>query len=168
MRREPNGQIQRTYVDPKQQVMDQPHRVIVPVKFRDFQEAESEFGRLVLLGHISPAQHEAGNIYAGLAARYFSAIHAASPNPAAMDFGKVGKGAGAGMPDETARTTRERYNRAFEACGPRNRQKAVRDYAVFEKPVPSKYEMDLLHCGLNDLVKHFGIDANLQITHRGK
>ena len=168
VKREPNGQIQRTYVDPKQQVMDQPHRVIVPVKFRDFQEAESEFGRLVLLGHISLAQHEAGKLYAELAARYRSALQAPSPNPAAMDLGRVGKGAGAGMPDETATALSVRYDRAYIACGVRKVQVAVRDYAVFEKAVPNGYEMDLLRCGLNDLVKHFGIDANLQITHRGK
>lgn len=168
--REANGQAQRVYVNPKQQVMDQPHRVVVPVKFRDFQEAGSEFGRLLLLGHVTPAQHEAGKLYGELAAKYRSALLAPSPHPAAMDLGRVGKGAGAGMPDETAAAISARYDRAFVACGDAGRkaQIAVRDFAIHELQVPDVLSLNLLRCGLDALVKHFGVDRNLQITHREK
>jgi hypothetical protein len=162
--REPNGRARRTYVNPQQQVMDQPHRIVVPVRFRDFQEAGSEFGRLVLLGHITPAQHEAGKLYAELAAKYRSALMAPSPSPAAMDLERVGRGRGEGMADEVARTIRDRYNRAFEACGVRRVQLAVRDHAVFEKEVPDLHTLNLLRCGLDDLTKHFGVDRHLQIS----
>jgi hypothetical protein len=85
-----------------------------------------------------------------------------------MDWGRIGKGAGVGMPDETAKALGIRYDRAYIKCGHRKLQVAVRDYAVFDKPVPSSHELSVLICGLNNLVEYFGIDPGLQITHGPK
>lgn len=155
-------------MDPKQQVMDQPHRVVVLAKYRATQEAGTEFGRLMLAGGVTPAQHEAGIMYAELVARYLSAVNAPSPNPAAIDLGRVGKGAGAGMPDETATALSKRYDRAYVACGPRRLQIAVKDFVVLDKPVTDNFSLELLKRGLNALIAHFGIDPGLQITHGPK
>lgn len=168
--REPSGKVQRTYVNPKQQVAEQPHRLQVVKQYREWPEAETHFGRLMLQGRITVSQHEAGNRYAELAGRYRSAIQCPSINPAAVDLGRVGKGRGEGMPDHSAKSIAERYDRAFVACGDAGyrAQRAVKEYAVLDQAVPDIETLKLLIAGLNKLVSHFGIDSRLQITDRPK
>ncbi len=166
--REASGKVARVYVNPKQQVMDQPHRVVTLAKYRETQEAGTEFGRLMLSGGVTPAQHEAGIRYAELAAQYRSALLCPSPNPAAMDLGRVGKGKGAGMADETALALQTRYDRAYESCGPQRLQVALREFVIMDNPVSNALSLDLLTCGLDKLVSHFGIDKSMQITDRPK
>lgn len=164
-KRERNGRIARTYENPKAQVASQPHRVVVPIKFRELPEAESEFGRMMLNGWVTPAQFEAGKQYAELAARYRASILAPSPNPSAIDLGRVGCGKGAGMPDSTARSIKRAYDSAFESCGPVRLQKAIAHHVIHDRKVGDFETRELLKTGLDKLVQFFGIDRNLQISH---
>lgn len=164
-RREPNGRIARVYENPKAQVASQPHRIVVPMRFRELPEAESEFGRMMLNGWITPAQHEAGKLYAELAARYRAAIQAPSPNPSGIQLGSAGFGKSAGMPDGTARAVKRAYDSAFESCGPVRLQKALAHHVIHDRKVGDFLTRDLLKTGLNKLVVHFGIDPRLQISH---
>ena len=163
-RRQPNGQLARAYINPKAQVAAQPHRVVVPIRFRELPEAESEFGRLLLNGKITRAQYQAGKMYAELAARYRAAILAPSQSPAGIDLGRVGCGRSEGMPDGTARTIKRAYDSAFESCGPVRLQKLIAHHVIHDRPVGSFDDRNLLIEGLNKLVKHFGIDERLQIS----
>jgi hypothetical protein len=164
-KRERNGRIQRTYENPKAQVASQPHRVVVPVRFRELPEAGSEFGRLMLNGWITPAQHEAGKQYAELAARYRSAIQAPSPNPSGIQLGAAGFGKSAGMRDDTARSIKRAYDSAFESCGPVRLQKLIAHHVIHDRRIGDFADRDLLKTGLDKLVVHFGIDPRLQISH---
>lgn len=170
--RENNGQVQRVYVNPRQQAAEQPHRVVVPVQFREFPEAESEFGRLMLMKLITPAQHEAGKQYAGLVSQYRRVYDIPAPDPQAMDISRVRGSQGLEMPIHVARAVRERYDRAYSAIGDarggQKAQKAVAHYAVHDRRVDGRDILQLLISGLDQLVSHFGIDRNLQITHREK
>ena len=164
-RRQPNGQLARAYVNPKQQIMEQPHRVVVPLKFRERPEAESEFGRLMLNDKISLAQYEAGRLYADLASRYRVVLDIPPLHPVGMDLMRSG-GRGAGVDPVVARSIKDRYKRAFIACAEAgNRaQRAVKDHAVFERRVPDGYALSLLISGLDKLVSHFGLDVNLKMS----
>lgn len=171
--REPSGKVARVYVNPKQQAAEQPHRVVVLAKFRETQEAGSEFGRLMLQGHITPAQHEAGKLYADVVMSYRASILAQPFTASAIDLGRVGKGPGEGMPDRTAIALYRRYTSAYEDLGKVGRREliAVNHYAVQEEPIPDDafaLRLEQLQCGLNALVSHFGIDSRLQITDRPK
>lgn len=163
VKREKNGRAQRVYVDPKQQVSEQPHRVVVPVEFRKFPEAESEFGRLMLLKRITPAQCEAGRAYAALASQYLAAKGYPPVTPQAMNLGGIRGGIGAETPAHVVKAISVRYNKAFESIGGQRAQRAVAYYAVRDMKIEKDGELELLCCGLNDLVKHFGIDPKLQI-----
>jgi hypothetical protein len=172
VQREKNGQVQRVYVNPRQQVAEQPHRVVVPVQFREFQEAESEFGRLMLLKKITPAQHEAGKAYAGLVSQYRRVFDIPAPDPQAMDISRVRGSNRQEMPIHVARAIREKYDRAYiaigNARGGQKAQKAVAHHAVHDRKIDSSDGLKLLIGGLNELVLHFGIDRNLQISSREK
>lgn len=164
--REANGRAQRVYENPRQQVAEQPHRVVVPVQFREFQEAESEFGRLMLLKKITPAQHEAGKLYAALASQYRVVKGYPPLHPQAIDLTSVRGGEGGEMASHIIKSVADRYNRAFESISGQKSQKAVAYYAVFERPIDTLDGLGLLIIGLNSLVSHFGIDRNLQISSR--
>lgn len=166
--RERNGRAQRVYENPRRQVAEQPHRVLVPVAFREFQEAESSFGRMMILGHITPAQHEAGRLYAELAARYRKAIIAPNLTPSGIDLERVGCGGSGGMPDGTARAIKRAYDSAFESCGPHKVQRAIAHHVIQDRHVTDGLTRELLKSGLDKLVSHFGIDRNLQISSRHK
>lgn len=171
--REPSGKVQRVYENPKAHVTMQPHRAVVPVKFRETQEAGSEFGRLMLQGRITPAQYEAGKLYADIVVSYRASILAQPYDPSAIDLGRVGKGKGEGMPDRTALALQRRYARAYDDLSKVGRRPlmAVNHYAVQELPIPNDattLRLEQLACGLNALVSHFGIDSRLQITDRPK
>lgn len=162
------GRLKQTYENPKAQVLKQPHRMEAKAELRDRQEAESEFGRLMCNGLITPAQHEAGLRYRLAAMAYRSIVlgaQAATPQSAALLGG--GKGTGAEPSRETINRIRESYNNAFEFLGNAgNRaQRAVKEHAVFERKVETNYERAALKCGLDKLIVHFGIDPRLQISH---
>ena len=163
-RRQPNGQLARAYQNPKAQVASQPHRVVVPMKFREMPEAESEFGRLMLNGWVTPAQYEAGKMYAELAARYRSALMAPSPNPSGINLGGVGGGKSHGMADGTARSIKRAYDSAFESCGPVRLQKLIAHHVIHDRRCFDLAERELLKTGLSKLVVRFGIDPRLQIS----
>jgi len=163
-RRQPNGQLARAYHNPKAQVASQPHRaVVVMSKYREWPEAESEFGRMMLNGWVTPAQHEAGKQYAELAARYRVAILAASPNPSGIDLRGARGGKGNGMPDPTARAIKRAYDAAFESCGPHRFQRLIANHVIHDRRSEDLDERKLLKVGLDKLVQHFGIDPRLDM-----
>jgi hypothetical protein len=168
LKREPSGRPSRAYENPKLQVMMQPHRRDIPDKLKDGPEAESSFGRLMCLGIITPAQHEAGKRYRQISFDYREVYHnAPSPHPKAISLLLVSGGGGDGAEPhrETLLWIKRVYDAAFEALGEAgNRaQRAVKDHAVFEKPCPDEFSRALLRRGLDRLVEHYGIDPRLKI-----
>lgn len=162
------GRLKQTYENPKAQVLAQPHRLEAKKENRDLPEAESEFGRLMCNGLITPAQHEAGHRYRLIAMAYRAIVlgaQAATPQSAALLGG--GGISHAEPPRETINSIRKQYNTAFEFLGEAgNRvQRAVKEHAVFERRISGNYERDLLRCGLDKLITYFGIDPRLQITY---
>jgi hypothetical protein len=164
-RREPNGRIARTYVNPKAQVAEQPHRMTVHSQYREWPEAETHFGRLMLNRKITPAQYEAGSRYSILAGLYRLYYGIPSPNPRAIDLLRS-MGGYEGMAPDMPKALKRDYDDAFCACGNAgNRaQRAVNAHAVFDRVVPDMETLTLLICGLDKLVVHFGLDAKMQIT----
>lgn len=168
-RRQPNGQLARAYTSPKAQVSCQPHRkVVVMSKYRDWPEAETEFGRLMLNGGVTPAQYEAGKQYAELAGRYRVAILAPRPNASGIDLERVGCGKGEGMVDSAARAIKRAYDLAFESCGPIRLQRLIAHHVVHDRPIDDFDDRKLLKRGLDKLVGHFGINPELALDRRGR
>jgi hypothetical protein len=169
-RREKNGRVARTYENPKAQVAAQPHRLGVPAKYRQWPEAESEFGRLLLRGGITRSQYDAGMRFTELCVATCAAYEAASPHPHAIDLTRVGVSVGKGMPSEKAKAIIASYNKAFEKCMEAGRPalRSVKDHVILDKPVGDFESLRLLVCGLIKLVDHFGLDARLQIRFRQK
>ncbi len=167
-RRKPGGRLAQAYINPKAQVATQPHRASVGKTMREWPEAGSPFGRLMLNGKITPAQYEAGVAYADLAASYRAVFDVPRIHPAGMDLASLGRSVGAGIDPSAARVIRRRYDAAFEAIGANRLQRAVKDAAVMEKPVHGDFHLDLLKRGLDRLVDHFRIDSKLQIVSRAK
>ena len=166
-KRQPNGQLARAYVNPKAQVACQPHRKVVAMsKYREWPEAETEFGRLMLNGAVTPAQYAAGKQYAELAVRYRAAILAPNQNPSGIDLERVGGGKSAGMMDDAARAIKRAYDAAFEACWPIRFQRLIAHHVIRDQPVDDFDDRDLLKRGLDKLVGHFGIDPGLTIDRR--
>lgn len=169
VKRYPNGQPVRAYVNPKKQVAMQPHRQEVMRKYREFPEAESAFGRLMLNGHITPAQHAAGACYAKLARQYARIINSRSPHPSGIDMERVtGGGHDGDMPDHVAQAIGKQYNRAYEDLVDRAGDKAqriVKDAVVLDKTPETSDALVKLKSGLNVLISIFAIDKRLQITN---
>jgi hypothetical protein len=165
-KRERNGRIARVYENPKAQVAAQPHRLDVLSKYREWPEAESEFGRLMLNGRITPAQYQAGRLYAGLADSYRAVWDMPRIHPAGIDLTRVGVSQGREMASDHARSVKRRYELAFEACmeAGHRAQRAVKDHAIFERKISDFGTIDQLKAGLDKLVVHFGIDPKLQIS----
>lgn len=163
-RRQPNGQLARTYVNPREQAAMQPHRIVVPKEFRAEPEAGSEFGRLLCLAHITRAQYEAGKRYVELVEQ-FRCVKGYPPLTAqAIDLSSVRGGHGRDIPGHVVASVTRRYAAAFESiCGQRA-QKAVADYAVREHKIDLFDGLKYLKLGLSDLVNHFAIDPGLQIS----
>ena len=164
-RRQPNGQLARAYVNPKAQVAAQPHRLGVPRHYREHPEAESEFGRLMLRGKITPAQFEAGRRYAELAARYRAVKGYPPIHPVAMNLLRHG-GVGGEAPDHVIAAAVRAYDDAFCACEPHKVQRAVAHHAVFERKVEDLTSLRLLLIGLDKLVDHFHIDPELTLDRK--
>ena len=169
-RRQPNGQLARAYVNPKAQVANQPHRAGLPRQYRDWPEAGSEFGRMLLRDVINPAQYEAGMLFAGLSVAFCAVYDVPSPYPHAMDLTRVGVSQGREMPPEKAAEIKKRYNRAFEACADAGRkaQLAVKNCAVLDRKIDSFEMRDALRAGLDRLVHHFGINPKLSLDRESR
>lgn len=167
-RRQPNGQLGRAYVNPRAQVAAQPHRSLVPRQYREHPEAESEFGRLMLKGRITPAQFEAGRRYAELAARYRAVKGYPPIHPVAMDLLRASGGIGGEAPAHVIQAAVRDYDAAFCACEPHKVQRAVTHHAVFERKVEDLVSFGLLLLGLDKLVEHFHINPNLTLDRKSK
>jgi hypothetical protein len=169
-KRERNGRIARTYENPKAQVAAQPHRQSVPKQFREWPEAESEFGRLLLRGGVTRSQYDAGIRFAELSVALCAVYDVPSPYPHAMDLTRVRGAMGPGMPSEQARKIKDAYMAAFDASMEAGRvaHRAVKDHVVLDKPVGDLDSLTALSRGLSRLVDHFGLDARLQIRFRQK
>lgn len=169
-RRERNGRIARSYENPKEQAAGQPHRVSVAKHQREWPEAGSEFGRLLLRGGITRSQYDAGIRFTELCVAMCAVYDVPSPHPRAMDLTNVRGSVSQGMPSEKAKRIIDDYNRAFEACGDAGRtaQRAVKDHAVLDKQVGDFDSLNALVSGLKKLVDHFGLDARLEIRFRQK
>lgn len=165
-RRQPNGQLARAYLNPKAQVAAQPHRSVVPMRYREHPEAESEFGRLMFRGMITPAQYEAGRRYAELAARYRSVKGYPPIHPIAMNLLRTSGGVGADAPDHVIDAAVRDYDAAFCACEPHKVQRAVTHHAVFERKVEDPASLALMLIGLNKLVEHFHINPKLTLDRK--
>lgn len=165
-RRQPNGQLARTYVNPKAQVAAQPHRLAVVAKFREWPEAESEFGRAMIRGVFTPAQFEAGKRYIELGSQMRAVYDAPSPNPQGVDLTRVGASYGHGMPSHVAAAIKDRYNKAFEKAAEAGSRatRAMKQHVILDAPIGDFETLKLLKSALDKLVKHFGIDERLQIS----
>jgi len=164
-KRQPNGQLARTYVSPKAQVAAQPHRIVVPVRFREWPEAESEIGRLMLNGKLTPAQHEAGRRYAELAARNRAAWNLPPIHPTGMDLLRSG-GRGGDLPPHVVKAIRSEYDEAFCACAPHKVQRAIAHHVVYERKIDDFATLGLIRDGLDKLIHHFGIDPRLPLDRK--
>ena len=158
----------QTYVNPRAQVASQPHRKGAPKQFREFPEASTNLGRMMLNDLLTPAQHAAGERYAELYNAFLRAIHCSSPDPTAMDYEPRIAGKGAGIPDAAAQRARREYTDAFNAIENVRWQIVVMHHAVHDKPLSDFEDRKSLTCGLDRLVRHFGIDKHLQITTNAK
>lgn len=164
--REPSGKVQRVYINPRQQVAQQPHRIQVPKEHRESEEAESELGRLLCRKQITRAQFEAGKLYLTLVSQYRAVKGFPPLHPQAIDLSSVRGALGRETPSHIVSAIVNRYERAYESiCGQRA-QKAVADCVVREERISEFDGLKYLTCGLNNLVNHFGLDPSLQITHR--
>lgn len=169
-KREPNGRVARAYVSPKAQAAAQPHRRGVVAALRDREEAGTEFGRMMLRGSITPAQYEAGRLYA-LLVDQFRIVKGYPPfHPRGIDLLGPGGRSVSEPSQEIVQAVTDRYNAAFEACSEAgNRaQRAVKDHAVLDRRVADFETRDLLKSGLDKLIAHFRLDAGLQISNRQK
>jgi hypothetical protein len=131
-------------------------------------EAESEFGRMLLKGWITPAQHEAGTRYAMLAARWRSVKGYPPIHPVAMDLLRSGGGFGADAPEHVIRAATRDYDAAFCACEPHKVQRAVTHHVVFERKIDDFGALDLVKLGLDKLVEHFHIDPKLTLDRESR
>lgn len=167
VRREASGRVQRAYENPRRQVASQPHRMAVKPDFREDPRASTAFGRLMLNGYVTPAQYEAGDRYAEITAKLRAVYDSASPHPRAIDLNRTGGGSGVEMTTETAEAIKDRYKKAFDAVSEADTRaaRAVKDCVIADKFPES---IQLLKCGLNLLVTHYGIDPRLQISFRPK
>lgn len=165
VRREKNGRAQRTYINPKAQVAGQPHRLSVPHHYRERVEAESEFGRLMLNGRISPAQYEAGTRYRGIVIQMRRTYDVPRPEPKAIDWHRLGGKSATEISVERVGVIRAAYQRAFEAATAAGNRalRAVNAHAVFDSRVRDPAVMPLLIAGLDQLVRHYGIDPDLRL-----
>lgn len=162
-KRERNGRIARTYVDPKAQVADQPHRRGVVVHLRQCEEAESEFGRLMLRGGITPAHHEAGIAFIRLCEAVRRVYDAASPHPQAMDLNRRVGFPGPGMTSEEGQAIKDRYMKAFDRAGEAGckAQRTLAPHVIRDEPVTDLQTLEWLKSALDKLVMFFGIDPGL-------
>lgn len=172
VQREANGRAARVYENPRAQVASQPHRMQVPEQFREWEEAESEFGRLMLNGLITPAQHEAGVAYNRVVGRMRALINSApSPHPKSIDPLRTARGIGGEISSERVKQIRCDHNDAFIALRAAGMPavKAVNAHAIYDRWVHEWPVLTKLRLGLDKLVVHFGINPAKELarkTHR--
>lgn len=137
------------------------------MRFREYAEAGTEFGRLMLRGGVTPAQHEAGERFAELTKALQAVYDAAGPNPQAMNLTRSAGFPGPGMTSAQGQAIKDRYAKAFECAGEAGNkaQRTIAPHVILDKPVADFTTLNLLKNALDKLVKHFGIDRNLQISH---
>lgn len=169
-KRERNGRIARAYENPKAQVANQPHRRGVVVHLREREEAESEFGRLMLRGGITPAHFEAGISFIRLCEATRRVYDLASPHPQAMDLNRRAGFPGPGMTSAEGQAIKDRYMRAFDCAGEAGckAQRTLAPHVIRDEPVMDFETLDRLKSALDRLVGFFGIDRNLQISSSQK
>ena len=167
-KRERNGRIARTYENPKAQVAAQPHRRGVVVHLREREEAESEFGRLMLRGGITPAHFEAGLALIRLCEATRRVYDLASPHPQAMDLNRRAGFPGPGMTSEEGRAIKDRYMKAFDCAGEAGckAQRTLAPHVIRDEPVTDLQTLKWLKAALGKLVKFFGIDPKLKLSSR--
>lgn len=167
-KRERNGRIARTYENPKAQVANQPHRRGVVVKLRECEEAESEFGRLMLRGGITPAHFEAGIAFIRLCEAVRAVYSAPSPHPQAMDLNRRAGFPGPGMTSEEGQAIKDRYMKAFDRAGEAGckAQRTLAPHVIRDEPVTDLQTLKMLKAALDKLVRFFGIDPKLEHSKR--
>jgi hypothetical protein len=167
-KRERNGRIARTYENPKAQVANQPHRRGVLVQFREREEAESEFGRLMLRGGITPAHYEAGIAFFKLREALRRVYDLASPHPQAMDLKRSKGFPGPGMTSQEGQAIKDRYMKAFDCAGAAGckAQRTLAPHVIRDEPVMDFETLDRLKAALDRLVRFFGIDPKLKLSSR--
>jgi hypothetical protein len=168
-KRERNGRIARTYENPKAQVASQPHRRGVVVNLREREEAESEFGRLMLRGGITPAHFEAGIAFIRLCESVRQVYDAASPNPPAMDLNRRAGFPGPGMTSAEGQAIKDKYMRVFDCAGEAGSkaQRTLAPHVIRDEPVTDLQTLEWLKAALDRLVRFFGIDPKLKLS-RGR
>lgn len=156
--REPNGRLQREEkpVDTRLLAAVMPHRRDLPERAQDSPLAESNFGRLLLNGKITGRQYAAGIRYRDIVLRYRAVMSIPSHSPPSMSGIIVGAWRGGrGLSEDDIADRRDAYNAAFEALesGAGNRgARAVAHVCIFER---EHYDLKVLQCGLNVLMRHF-------------
>lgn len=162
--REPNGQLQRRPekpVDTKKIAAAMPHRREVPERHYDHSAAESNFGRLMLNGKITPQQYGAGVRYRNIVLKFRAIMSIPSHSPPSMAGIILGASPGGrGLSEEEIGERRSNYSAATEALeeGAGNRgMRAVAAVAIYER---EHYDLRVLQCGLNVLIQHFELTAN--------
>src|SRR6478736_7288028 len=84
-KRYPGGKIiTERDIDTRPIAASMPHRQSVPEPIRHDARAESPFGRLLLNGHITPKQYQAGLMYRDIVNRYRALIDCPSESPPSM------------------------------------------------------------------------------------
>ena len=138
------------------------------VNLRDREEAESEFGRLMLRGGITPAHFEAGIAFLRLTESVRRVYDLASPHPQAMDFNRRAGFPGPGMTSEEGQAIKDRYMRAFDCAGEAGckAQRTLAPHVIRDEPVTDFQTLEWLKSALDKLVKFFGIDPKLQMSKR--
>jgi hypothetical protein len=158
IKRQPNGQPSRDRgIDPKLVAASQPHRQGIPLSVIHDPAAETNFGRLMLLKHISPIEYQAGVNWRGIVGRYRAIIGVPSQNPASMSGVIVGPwGGGDELTPEQIGRRRDEYHDAYNALSKSgNRQtRAVNHWAIYDR---GDYAIEYLVCGLDALAVHFGL-----------
>lgn len=156
--RELNGrQLRDRGVDPKLIAARQPHRQGIPLEDVHDPAAETNFGRLMLLKHISRDQWQAGVTWRGIVLRYHAVISAPRSDALSMSGVIVGPWGGSGeLSADAIQKRRQEYDEAFCALSQAgNRpQRAVNHWAVYDK---GDYALTYLIRGLNALSEHFGL-----------
>jgi hypothetical protein len=167
--REPNGQLQRKPekpVDTKKVAATMPHRRGVPAQHQDEAAAESNFGRLMLNGKLTRQQYGAGIRYRDIVLRFRAIMSIPPHTPPSMAGIIVGAWQGGRMLSmEEVGERRSNYSAATEALesGAGNRgMRTVNHVTVYER---EHYDLRVLQCGLNVLIRHFELTDMAKSAH---
>lgn len=168
--REQNGRLQRQPpekdVDTKAVAITMPHRLGVPEEYRHDWRAESVFGRLLLNGKIDAKQYSAGVRYRNIVMRFRVIMSIPMHTPPSMAGIILGASLGGHeLDNQEIADRRDNYNGAYEALesGAGNRgARAVAHVAIFER---EHFDLRILKCGLNVLLRHFELTDRAKSLH---